>query len=109
MVNNFNKKGDFAKLLWDVLDNNICKVHTKRDGILLVSFFTIMDFVFAVLYMAPSLYQFYSTVKNFVKLSTKMENMGEQNLCYCYIWCITAPKVFPKILYEHFYYLKVKI
>ena len=32
MVNNFIKNGDFAKLLRDVLDNNICKVHTKQDG-----------------------------------------------------------------------------
>ena len=43
----------------DVLDNNICKVHTKQDGKILVSFFTIMDFVLAVWYMAPSHYMMF--------------------------------------------------
>ena len=54
MVNIFNKKGDFAESLRDVLGNNICNEYTKWDGKILVSFFTIMDFVLAVWYMALS-------------------------------------------------------
>ena len=31
MVNNFNKNGDFAKLLWDVLGNNVLSCTPNKD------------------------------------------------------------------------------